>query len=302
MAFTRQLHALVQNEIKNQSSPLMRKLCNDPSVFPSIRDGRVDFYHRGGKLFSFDGNFSTHIKYASVLDCRKIYVGEKDLSIVPHLTDFASAEMYPRIKENCALYAGEEAFGVFSICERFSWHHIARQVASAIEAGPMPVIVLDVEISLKRDTLGDDGGPKQRTHDRIDVLLFNTVTATLGFVEAKLFSNPEIWADTKHTPPIAKQLVGYREQIEEKYDRILAQYKAYVQLANHCFGTSLPEPTRIESDVSLLIFGFDAAQRDSRLKNHLNAHAAFNSISSYAIGDIRAINLKTLWNKVFPSQ
>ena len=58
-------------------------------VFPAIRAERVDFYHKGGKLFTYDGKFKTHIKFASVyrLDEEKNYVTEKDLS-APQKCDF----------------------------------------------------------------------------------------------------------------------------------------------------------------------------------------------------------------------
>ena len=36
-------------------------------VFPAIRNETITFYHKGGRLFSFDGNgFITNIKFASV--------------------------------------------------------------------------------------------------------------------------------------------------------------------------------------------------------------------------------------------
>jgi len=38
------------------------------TVFPVMRAGCVEFYHKGGKLFSYAKEFSTHKKYASVIE------------------------------------------------------------------------------------------------------------------------------------------------------------------------------------------------------------------------------------------
>ena len=71
--------------------------CKKGIVFPAIRDNRIDFYFKGGKLFSFDGQFKTHIKYASVLTHKNDYVTEADLGEAEPITDFAAG--YKRIKE-----------------------------------------------------------------------------------------------------------------------------------------------------------------------------------------------------------
>ncbi len=35
----------------------------------AIRNGYIDFYHKGGRLFKFDKKgFQTHIKYAAVIE------------------------------------------------------------------------------------------------------------------------------------------------------------------------------------------------------------------------------------------
>ena len=61
-------------------------------VFPAVRAGRIDFYHRGGKLFSYfnPGGFRTHHKYASVLKCaeKRSYITEKELQEIPKVSGF----------------------------------------------------------------------------------------------------------------------------------------------------------------------------------------------------------------------
>ena len=70
---------LKDNEVfKNKLIPDIEK----GNVFPAIRNNRIDFYFKGGKLFSFNkAGLSTHIKYATTPeDNVKNYVTEKEFS------------------------------------------------------------------------------------------------------------------------------------------------------------------------------------------------------------------------------
>ncbi|HEX2999223.1 MAG TPA: hypothetical protein VHR86_03185 [Armatimonadota bacterium] len=85
------------------------------AVFPAVRNGRMDFYHGGGKLFTYRNNdFETHLKYASVLRYPGDYITETELTTAAPITSFSDSDAYARIKENCARYAGPEAAGVAS--------------------------------------------------------------------------------------------------------------------------------------------------------------------------------------------
>ena len=97
MAFERFLEETSINEL--QKAPLfkkyLRKDCLNGSVFPAIRRNRVDFYYKGGKLFSWEAGdrkgFRTHHKYASVLCGQQgDYIKEGDLleDRLRRITDF----------------------------------------------------------------------------------------------------------------------------------------------------------------------------------------------------------------------
>ena len=143
-----QRHALFQSKLKTDVS--------SGDVFMAIRNQRIDFYHKGGKLFTYDGKFKTHIKFASV--CRlkkedeKNYVTQEDLA-APLKCDFI--EDYNRIKENCAIFAGQEAEGVSRVYSQYSY--------AEVKSGAR---VLDIEVSFESDEEG-------RTQDRIDLLVIN---------------------------------------------------------------------------------------------------------------------------------
>ena len=95
--------------------------CRNQNVFLAIRDNRIDIYHKGGKLFTFDNSgYKTHIKYASVIESiGKDYLSESELASYKLASDFETN--YERIKENCSNYSGIEAVGVSEIYHRHSY-------------------------------------------------------------------------------------------------------------------------------------------------------------------------------------
>jgi len=251
--------------------------CIQQKVFMAIRNNKIGFYHRGSLLFSFDKDgYKTHIKYASVIKHKeKNYIAEKDLSNCKIIPDFESD--YTRIKENCSLYSGIEAASVSEIYHRHSF-------ISDIE-----IVVLDIEVSF--ESFDEDTDKKQ---DRIDILLYNKTTKTLQFVEAKHFSNKEIWSKT--TPKVIAQVKRYENQISQREQEIISEYKGYIKTINDLFNLSLPEPEKIDPKVTLLIFGFDTDQLNGRLKDLIFKKSEYKEIKVYSIGDIKKLATKTLWN------
>lgn len=244
--------------------------CIEQNVFLAIRDNRIDFYHKGGKLFSFDkAGFKTHIKYASVIDSeneRDNYLTEEKLSTCKLISDFEKC--YSRIKENCSNYSGVEAVGVSEIYAHNTY------------LSDKNVVVLDIEVSFE----SDDENKKQ---DRIDILLLNKKTKTLFFVEAKHFSNKEIWSAS--TPKVIKQLNRYNGQIRKEKEHILKEYSKYIDIINELFTPLfLPTPIDIEEKVTLLIFGFDDDQKKGRLQKLIKENSEYKGVKCYCIGNINS--------------
>lgn len=240
---------------------LLRDICSG-EVFPAFRNNKIDFYHKGGRLFEFDGNeFTTHVKYASVLHgYGKPYIKENllDYGNVRLIRDFK--EGYTRIKENCSLHSGLEASGVAEIYEKSSYLKTDQNV-----------VVLDIEASLESltkeeewsDELPDDG--KKRTQDRLDLLLFNKSERCLQFFEVKHFGNKDLWSKAEKPPEVVSQMLEYNKQLEERNEELLQAYKDYARTVRELFGLSeesMPNPVSLEKDVVLLVFGFDSRQRE----------------------------------------
>jgi len=247
-------------------------------VFLAIRDNEIDFYYKGGRLFNFtNSGFKTHIKYASVISAKgKDYLTENELTNYRLASDFETD--YNRIKENCSNYSGVENAGISELYHRHSYLSYMDNV-----------IVLDIEVSFESLS-------KEKKQDRIDILLFNKEKQILQFVEAKHYSNSEIWSNT--TPKVIGQIKRYEDQINHGKKNIIGQYKEYVKILNRIFGVSLPEPNDIEPKVTLLVFGFDRDQEQGRLKNLIvkKENKVYKGIKFYGIGNIKAMNTNSLWN------
>lgn len=246
------------------------------NVFPAIRKHNIDFYYKGGRLFQYDKNgFKTNIKYASVLsDPNKSYLNEAELK--KYKFDDTFYDNYPRIKENCANYSGVEAIGVSHLYQQYSYLLQEKDI-----------VVLDTELSLV--SLDED-----KKSDRIDVLLYSKEKQELQLVEAKHYSNSEIWSTS--TPKVINQIGKYQKQLSLKDSEILNAYIAYVNSVNNLFDISLPLPLKVNPHVILFIFGFDDDQKKGRLTALILKKKEYKGVYNYCKGDTKKMEIKPLWN------
>lgn len=250
---------------------------NEGVVFPGIRNERIDFYYKGGKLFTFDKDgFKTHIKYASVYKSKDDYISESKISSLERITSFVDG--YARIKENCSLYAGVESSGVSCIYSNYSY------VASKSE-----IVVLDIEVSL--ESLDTD-----KNQDRIDILLFDKSKKQLIFCEAKHFSNKEIWSQKGSSPDVVGQVKRYVKQIDAKGDCVLREYGNYINAVNKLFSLELSCPVNINQQVVLMVFGFDRDQLSGRLTELFKANMP-KDLKYYAIGNVASLKIENVFKK-----
>jgi len=246
-------------------------------VFPAIRAERIDFYHKGGKLFTFDEDgFKTHIKYASVYKSKEDYISELKISSLERIVSFVDG--YARIKENCSLYAGVESSGVSYIYGKYSY------AASISE-----IVVLDIEVSLESLDL-------DKNQDRIDILLFDKRKKQLIFCEVKHYSNKEIWSRKGSSPDVVGQVQRYVKQIGAKGDVILKEYGNYVDAVNKLLALNLPCPESIKQNVVLMVLGFDKDQLSGRFTELFKANMP-KDIRYYAIGNVASLKIENVLKK-----
>jgi hypothetical protein len=262
-------------------------------VFPAVRNERVDFYHKGGKLFSYNvrNGFTTHHKYASVIKSEgpNQYVTDANLKAIGSFI-----EGYERIKENCSLYSGIEAQGVSQVYGPYSCAKRQRSHS---------VVVLDIEVSLRRgdkDVDLEPGKTVRASTDQIDLLLFDTESSTLRFFEAKDFSNGEIRAAPGYEPKIVSQMERYGKQLRASgvREELLSAYKTHVDVINRLFNPEvpLPVPEYVDPKARLLLFGFDMPQLTGKLKREAKRLENEYGICVYPIGEIKKVNPGTLFS------
>ena len=276
----RQLELIIEDRFKN-SCLWKNKIemdCLSQKVFFTIRENRIDLYHKGGLLFSFDQyGYKTHVKFAAVSHLNGIdgdYLTETTLP--KHNLTSAFEPIYHRIKENCSKFSKHEALGVSEIYQKHSFLSVSN------------VVVLDIEASFESLL-------EEKYQDRIDLVLLNKSTMTLQFVEAKHFSNKEILSET--TPKVLSQLERYESQILHRKKEIISEYGKLVRSLNRIFGLTLPEPIDFDPKVTLLIFGFDDDQKNGRLRKRVIENPQYKGIKVYAIGKIKDVKPENIWNK-----
>lgn len=264
----------------------LKKDIEGGEVFPAIRSGSVDFYYRGGRLFCFDKHgFKTHVKYASVYDYNRSYVNEVNLKEMVPVRGFL--ESYPRIKENCEKYTSVEPDGISKLYK-----------FSPFMNKPGRYVLLDVEVSLKQTSEDNEepgykeNKPRSRM-DRIDILMYDTKDCVLHFIEAKDFSNSEIWPKT--SPRVIEQVQKYNKQLARREKEIISAYSDYVSLLNKIFSLSLPNPKKMIHKVGLYIFGYDGYQQKSvmELKDNINKLG----VPVCVIGNPVSIKIEKLWKE-----
>jgi len=275
MAFIRKISNELITKLNSQSlfNSHLKADLTKCVVFPAIRKERFDFYHAGQKLFKFDNNgFETNIKFAAVIDKCTDYINENDLNDVKLISNFEDG--YSRIKENCSKYSGPEDRCISELYSKYSYLNNNSET-----------VVLDIEVSF--ESVDDN-----KSQDRIDILLYNKNKRILQFVEAKHFSNSELF--TKPIPKVIDQINRYEKQIKSRNDEILEQYKKYIRIINKLFNIKLKFPLSIEEKVILLVMGFSQDQ-SIKLKNEIKNNVKYKGIKYYQKGHPESIQIANLW-------
>ena len=280
-SFKRNLSAGIISKL--QGEPLFKnhieKDARGLKIFPAIRNGYIDFYFKGSRLFEYKKEFKTHRKFLSLIDSKKDYFSETMLQQVEIIKDFCG--QYKRIKGAAAQYAGQEATGVSYLYSKYSFLNLKSDI-----------VVLDVEIAFESISNKED-----EKVDRVDILLFSKKKQSLGFVEAKHFSNSELWSNS--TPKCLLQVKRYNDQIKQRSKEILSEYSKYVQINNQLFGINLPIPTKVEKQCGLYVFGFDANQKKAKIDDTLENTMENEKIKYYARGDYKKADANTIWKNLF---
>ena len=191
-------------------------------VFPAVRKNELHFYYKGGCLYKFaDGSFKRDKNYEKY--------GDEFKGFPPY--ERAKKENEEKFKNSLGGEAERQ------LLDRLYCHTFNPEESSN-------VVVLDIEVNL--------GGQAVR---KCDLVLLNTRTDEIMFVEGKVFSDSRVKVRPPHIPEVIAQVNTYTAAIKEQRQTILAQYAKHIEIINALFGTSYRPPKRLVEPAKLLVYG-----------------------------------------------
>ncbi|WP_026358285.1 hypothetical protein [Aureimonas ureilytica] len=266
-----------------------------PDLFVAVRRNYLNVYHRGASVFLIElrqGRLvpKTHVKY--LVRQRQSYAGlEADgaFALDPAQVLWTRYEGPATLKEivrAAASLAGPEKSGLHPLLMA-SPNVVDVEIALAMEAaseagGASSMLEDEPSFSLSSSAAG-------RRVDRLDVAVLakDDIGFSIVFHEAKHFTNAELRARADRAPPVADQMQRYRKTLSHHAEALAQSYLAVCvgllridamrqrvrSAASDAPAASSLSPTvaelvaagrspRIDLVPRLLVFGFDAAQRD----------------------------------------
>ena len=195
-------------------------------VFPAVRKNELYFYYLGGCLYKFARCYFTRDKNWEKFGVNTdgLFVYDKAKNEVEH----KFAKMHGGSAERWLL-------------NKLYCHTFNTELKSK-------VVVLDIEVNLK----GAIGGGK-----KCDLVLLNTETNEIMFVEGKVFADPRVKCKVGRTPEVIEQVNIYTAAMEEQRQVIIEQYGEYVRIINDLFGTSYNPPKKLIEPAKLLVYETD---------------------------------------------
>lgn len=292
-------------------------------VFPAIRDGYIDFYYKGGRLFEFtEKGFATHLKYGFVCndDEDDTNICETAISRKKVIKNYT--EGYDRIKERCALYnKGRESSFVAKLFDNYSY--VTNNRDSDITGKQEDdIVVLDIEAAFSNPEVPKKGQKKEKDKkqpkkvDKPDIVLFHKKKQLIKFVEAKLYSNDELSAlakleypdnenalsEQKMVPKVINQIKRYEGQITKQKNQIKEAYTKYINIVNDLFDLDLKNDNiTICEKVGLIFFNYDGAHEQSakykQIRDRLEK-SMDDKRDLYPIGDTDQAKLYQLFRNI----
>ena len=190
-------------------------------IFPAVRGNELHFYYMGGCLFRFaKGAFLRDINYG----------------------------LYSNNTEGLSLYekAKKENENKFT---NIAGIETERQLLDGLYCHTFnpelksKVVVLDIEVNL--------GGKAVR---KCDLVLLNTATSEIMFVEGKVYSDDRVRSAIGYMPKVIEQVNIYTAAIAEQRRNILVQYGEHIRIINELFGTSYKAPKKLIEPAKLLVY------------------------------------------------
>lgn len=241
--FKREFSAKHQENLKK--CPLYPELVSqirEGKLFPAIREGCMDFYHRGHRALRRTQNlyksnyYFLHVSRADGMKSQDVSVHGKDA----HLSS---------ILGRCKEKGKGEGLLLAKTYPFFSF-------AADSKNKDFPILI-DIEARFapldKEKTIYES--------DKIDLVFLFPQTRELLFVEGKRRTDSRIRSKAGK-PEVVGQVDGYREQLEKRESEILDAYKNAKKIMEDVFGFSFPEPTTVLKQVPILVVEDNNSDKD----------------------------------------
>ena len=232
--------------------------CGNPerSIFPAVRKQELFFYYRGGCLYKFSGgHFSRDSKFE--------FYSKDTQGLAPY-------EKAKKQVENKFISTSGEAKERM-LLDRLNGYTFDPNRTSK-------VVVLDIEVNLN----GSIGGGR-----KCDMVLLNTDTDELAFVEGKVFSDYRVNVKYGRLPEVIEQVKTYTAAVEEQSENILQQYAEHIRIINELFGTSYNAPAKIIKPAKLLVYNTPLTRtiNQSYSIETINAQLGAQNVAWYGVGE-----------------
>ena len=208
-----------------QREEIFEKLKEDVlkgEVFPAVRKNELHFYYKGGCIYKFvGGSFKRDKNYEKY--------GDEFKGLPPY--ERAKKENEEKFKNAVGGEAERQ------LLDKLYCHTFGLEKSSK-------VVVLDIEVNL--------GGQAVR---KCDLVLLNSQTDELMFVEGKVFSDSRVDVKPPHIPEVIEQVNTYSAAMSSLKQNILDQYARHIEIINALFGTSYRSPQRLVEPAKLLVYG-----------------------------------------------
>jgi hypothetical protein len=225
--FLRVFNRAKLNNLTGKNAELFERLKADVytgEVFPAVRKGEIHFYYKGGCLYKFNGvSFVRDKEY------------EKYSDGTAGLDEYDKAKKQNENKYKHADGSAKEQ----QLLHRLNGHTFNRHNTSG-------VVVLDIETRLN----GAIGSNK-----KCDMVLLNTTTNQIMFVEGKVFTDGRVNVKVDYMPEVIEQVKTYTAAIAEQAQTIVAQYGEHIKTINALFGTAYDPQIRLTDTAKLLVYG-----------------------------------------------
>jgi len=246
----------------------LEKDVHNGKVFMAFRSSAIDFYYGGSKIYSYSKDkFFSHRKFCINADTKNEYIKQDTLDSINIIT--CPIQNYALIKDNAKKYGGIEDQGISNL---FNQDYFSKQ----------NIFLIDIEIALE--------------NGRIDILLYDNNTSTLKFIEAKDYSNKELWSTVGTKPEVVRQIERYNKDLINFKNEILNEYTQYILILNKFFNLNITEPKEMAETTSLYVFGFDQNQKN-KIEKSLKDDNSLENIKYYFNGDSKKTNIETLFKK-----